>query len=91
MTKKSDYEVGYCKPPKEHRFPKGKSGNPGGRPSKKVRALMPLQLRRDIIDVCERETRIRTTDGDIAVSIIEAVNLRIAQKALAGHLPLRKV
>lgn len=29
------YEVGYGKPPKEHQFPKGKSGNPGGRPPKR--------------------------------------------------------
>ena len=28
-----DYEVGYGKPPKHSQFKKGKSGNPGGRPS----------------------------------------------------------
>lgn len=28
----SDYVVGYGKPPKEHRFRKGQSGNPRGRP-----------------------------------------------------------
>lgn len=30
----SDYKVGYKKPPKEHRFKKGQSGNPNGRPRK---------------------------------------------------------
>src|SRR6516162_7192521 len=30
--KKSDYEVGYGKPPRETRFVKGRSGNPRGRP-----------------------------------------------------------
>ena len=30
-----DYKVGYCRPPHEHDFPKGKSGNPRGRPRKK--------------------------------------------------------
>jgi hypothetical protein len=30
-----DYEVGYRKPPKQSRFVKGQSGNPGGRPRKK--------------------------------------------------------
>ena len=29
------YEVGYGKPPKNTRFKKGMSGNPGGRPSAK--------------------------------------------------------
>jgi hypothetical protein len=28
--KTGDYEIGYGKPPKEHRFKKGKSGNPAG-------------------------------------------------------------
>jgi len=30
--KKSDYEVGYGKPPRHTRFAKGQSGNPRGRP-----------------------------------------------------------
>ncbi len=30
--KKSEYEVGYAKPPEHTRFKKGQSGNPAGRP-----------------------------------------------------------
>ncbi len=33
--KGADYDVGYGKPPKEHRFKKGSSGNPAGAPSKR--------------------------------------------------------
>lgn len=33
-----DYKVGYRKPPEEHRFRKGKSGNPKGRPKKPPRS-----------------------------------------------------
>ncbi len=35
--KGADYDVGYGKPPKSHRFPKGSSGNPAGAPSKRKR------------------------------------------------------
>lgn len=28
----NEYDIGYGKPPKENQFPKGKSGNPKGRP-----------------------------------------------------------
>lgn len=34
--KKGDYEVGRGRPPKEHRWKKGQSGNPRGRPRKKL-------------------------------------------------------
>jgi len=32
MSDEDDYEVGYKKPPKQHQFQPGQSGNPKGRP-----------------------------------------------------------
>ena len=37
-----DNEVGYGKPPKEHRFPKGRSGNVSGRPKSKKSDLTDI-------------------------------------------------
>ena len=35
-ARKGDYEVGYGRPPKQYQFKKGQSGNPRGRPRKKL-------------------------------------------------------
>jgi hypothetical protein len=38
-----DYEVGYKKPPKQHQFRKGESGNQGGRPKGRSHYLADLR------------------------------------------------
>jgi hypothetical protein len=80
-------KVGYGKPPVEHQFQKGKSGNARGRPPKKERSFTPRQLRRDILRFTEAPTTIRTEKGKQAVTAIEAILLRAISKALSGHGP----
>jgi hypothetical protein len=50
MTKGKDYEVGYGKPPPQHRFQKGQSGNPRGRKSAKLNeAELVAKVRDELI------------------------------------------
>lgn len=37
MSKITDHDVGYGKPPRDHQFRKGQSGNPRGRPRRRKR------------------------------------------------------
>lgn len=47
MTKGKNYEVGYGKPPPQHRFQKGQSGNPRGRKSRKRNESEIIAMVRD--------------------------------------------
>jgi hypothetical protein len=57
-----DYEVGYGKPPRHTRFPKGQSGNPRGRPcgAKNFKTLLNEVLN-ELVIVIEKGRRRRVT------------------------------
>ncbi len=80
-------KTGYKSPPIERQFKKGQSGNLAGRKPKPVRALLPRQIRKDILQIGETATRIRTPAGERVVSAYEAILYRMMHKALAGHSP----
>ena len=73
------YRVGRARPPHEHRFKKGRSGNPKGRPkgSKNVNALI-----RRMLDV----TKVSPVDGK-RISLRELILLAQMNKAARGSLP----
>jgi hypothetical protein len=66
--KKSNYPVGYGKPPRKTRFEKGKSGNPAGRVkgSENVSKLL-LQALSEPVTVNENGERKRITKGEAMI------------------------
>jgi hypothetical protein len=75
-----DYEVGYRKPPKQHQFPKGHSGNRGGRPkkSKSIQNLLEQELNL-VITVKEGGRELRLTKR-------QAIVKRHVNAALNGNI-----
>jgi len=85
-----DYEVGFGKPPKEHRFAKGKSGNPTG----KKRRRKPDNERSVASHVCSlfAEEVTITQNGKIEKLPMTAVLARkLLQRAMAGDVRMIKL
>src|SRR6185295_19124650 len=72
-------DVGYRRPPKQHQFKPGRSGNPKGRPkgSKNESTIL-----RGILD-----RKIQTQSGGRTrkISILEGILLRIVEDSLRGN------
>lgn len=76
---KPDYEVGRNRPPKSHRFVKGQSGNPGGRPrgGSQKRSVFDIMFERTVI--IEQNGRSREA------SVEEALEQSVLQMAFKGN------
>jgi hypothetical protein len=72
-------EVGYCKPPPEHRFKSGQSGNPRGRPKGAKNESTILN------DLLHRKIDIREGGRSRKIPILEAILLRIIEDSLKGN------
>jgi hypothetical protein len=72
------YQTGYSKPPKEHQFQPGQSGNRKGRPKG---AKNTATLLREILD---RKIEVRSGSTLRKISVREAMLTRFAESALKG-------
>lgn len=80
MSDEHDYEVGYGKPPAAHRFQKGQSGNPKGRPKGSLDYRTSVQQ--------ALSARVTVTEGGKRkkVSSLQATLMRLSEKALRGDI-----
>src|SRR4029434_5763448 len=74
----ASYRVGYGRPPEDHRFQPGQSGNRKGRPKG---AKNTVTLLREILD---RKIEVRTGSTIRKISVREAILTRFAEFALKG-------
>ena len=70
----------YNKPPAQHQFAKGQSGNPGGR-SKGSRNFGSVLAR-----IADSEMQMRLDGRTVTVTVVEAVIWKLMQEALKGDL-----
>ena len=74
-----DYSVGYKKPPREHRFKPGQSGNPRGRP-KGIKSL-DQRLQEEL----DRPVTIKMGARAQKVPVWRAVVMKLAEAAMKGE------
>lgn len=77
---KKGYKTGYKKPPREHRWVRGQSGNPRGRPKKKKN--------RDMFEILEselaREITVVENGKEARITKREAIIIQTVNKAMQG-------
>ena len=86
-----NHEVGYCRPPKQTQFRKGRSGNPRGRRRKELRPITDRQLRADMLMAMEREVMMTLDGKPQKTPAIVAIYHRILAEALKGNYRAMKL
>ncbi len=76
-----DYKIGKGKPPKDHQWGKGQSGNPRGRPKSKNSGGA------DVAAILEAPVKAKIGGKECDMSPFEAGFRQLAKKAVSGNLP----
>lgn len=85
QDKPRDYDIGYGKPPQEHRFRKGQSGNPRGRTRKDTRTLPPpAGLQETFVNVAHQPLTMTVNGRQVTTTRFEAAVHRLSADALKG-------
>ena len=84
----ASYEVGYGKPPAEHRYKPGQSGNPLGRPKgarNKQRKPYDERLKEIVLEEAYREVQVHDGNKQVTVPMAQAIVRSMAVSAAKGN------
>jgi hypothetical protein len=88
-NRKSNRQPGYCRPPREHCYPPGTSGNPRGRPKGSKNKLVRLDDGRIddmILDEVFRAVKVRENGRMVEMPILRAAVRTMAIQAASGNV-----
>ena len=78
---RSDYKVGYGKPPTKTKFQKGKSGNPHGRPKRTYGHEEPLDFQKELIAELKSPMTINEAGNKKEVAKLQAIVKAVVARA----------
>ncbi len=81
------YPVGYCRPPIQHRFRKGQSGNPRGRQRRDTRTLPPPSMREAFLKAANQPLTMTMDGRQVTMTRLEGAVHRLSSDALKGNVP----